>query len=198
MSLFRLDEQTELTQRCYRDILRALSRPGTVVQTRPAPDTAFSHLDMPSHLAAVCHTLLDEQVSAAHIGPQAEARLDEVVRSTGVRKVPLEEADYVLCDSVPELERMRSIKKGTLLAPEDGAMLFVLLEGELTGSGGVLRFFGPGVESFTDLPSSEALIRLMQRRSSVGFEYPMGFDVLVLGANGDMLGVPRTSEVVAI
>ena len=198
MSLFRLDEQTELTQRCYRDILQALSRPGSIVRTRPAPGSAFSHLDIPAHLAAVCHTLLDEQVTASHCGPKAEAWLEEVVRSTGVRKVPLEEADYVLCDSVPELERMRSIKKGTLLTPEDGAMLFVLLNDDPTGTGGTLRFSGPGVESFTDLPSGEGLVRLMQRRASVGFEYPMGFDILVLGADGDMLGAPRTSEVVAL
>jgi alpha-D-ribose 1-methylphosphonate 5-triphosphate synthase subunit PhnH len=192
MALFRSDDVTRITQHCFKTLLLALSRPGTIHPLNQPLESAFSHLSLPSSLSAVAHTILDEQVTLAPCSPDGEAWVEELASSTGTRRAPLAEADYVLGKSVPTLSKIRLIKQGTLLAPEDGATLLLWCDQEISGSAGTVRIAGPGIESSLLFRASGTLIRLFKKRMTVPFEYPMGFDIFVISAEG-ILGLPRTS-----
>ena len=192
MALYRFDDVTRITQQCFKAMLLALARPGTTHPLDEPPGTAFSHLSLPPPLCAVAHTILDEQVTLAPCSSNAEAWVEELVASTGSRRAPLAEADYVLDTSVPTLSQIRRIKQGTLLAPEDGAMLLVWSDQRIAGTAGTVRIAGPGIESSVLCQVSDTLLRLFKRRMAVHFEYPMGFDIFAVSPEG-ILGIPRTS-----
>jgi len=89
MSLFQIDPLTMITQRCYRSILGALSRPG-VLQNVDAwnashlRELSFSQAPLP--LVALTHTLMDEQVTLAVCGNEADSWSKEFAAATGCRK----------------------------------------------------------------------------------------------------------------
>ena len=192
MALFRLDDVTRITQQCFKAMLLALARPGTIHPLDQGLGKAFSHLSSPPSLCAVAHTVLDEQVTLAPCSSDADPWVEELVSCTGTRRAPLAEADYVLCKSVPTLSQIRLIKQGTLHAPEDGATLLVWSDQEISGTAGTVGIAGPGIESSVSIQVNDTLLGLFKRRMAVHFEYPMGFDVFVVGPEG-VLGLPRTS-----
>ena len=194
MALFRLDNLTLITQKCYRSMLFSLSRPGTVCQLDLPFGETFSHLSLPPPLSAIAYTILDEQVTIAPCNREADRWVGELVSCTGARKVPLEQADYVLAVSVPETSHLKSMKQGTLFDPEDAATLVIWLAQEISGTAGTVRISGPGVETSVLLTVSNGMLSLITRRLSVRFEYPMGFEIFVVGADGGLLGLPRTSK----
>jgi alpha-D-ribose 1-methylphosphonate 5-triphosphate synthase subunit PhnH len=113
---------------------------------------------------------------------------------TGAPSVPPEEADYVLCASIPGFDHMRALKTGDLLRPEDSATLLIWLGSEISGKRGVVRLSGPGVDSSYLLHVSDPLLQLIKTRGVFHFEYPMGFELFVVGVDGSLLGVPRTTS----
>jgi alpha-D-ribose 1-methylphosphonate 5-triphosphate synthase subunit PhnH len=193
MQLFRLDPLGQIAQQCFRSLLEALSRPGILIRLAfPEVPDCFPR-SLPLAMAAVGYTLLDEQVSVAACGSDADGWVDELRGMTSARRVPLSEADYVVSRSIPALGDMQDMKKGTLLDPECSATLVVWFDDDLPGTAGTLKVSGPGIEVSHAVAANAKLLHLVANLRSARAEYPMGLDTLVIDAGGRLLGLPRTA-----
>jgi len=195
MSLFRMDNEMLSTQKCYRAMLSALCMPGSLQKIDFAENETDFMFEVPPPVALMSRTLLDEQVSVAASGIESKLWLDEIITVTGARKASMDEADYIIASSVPQLAELRSVKQGTLLFPEDGATLIVWLDEEIKGTAGKVEISGPGVKNSATLHISSAMFSLLKRRGTIEFEYPLGFDLFAIGSKGFLMGLPRTSSV---
>ena len=175
------------TQRVFRVMLEALSRPGVAcgvpIAAADAPGNAW--------LTSVLLTLLDHETSFA---AAADRGTEEFVRArTNARVAPAATADFVLTDSdslVPAL--IRSLKRGSLSYPDDSATLIVdVLPDAYRQS---YRVAGPGIYAPHDvrlalLPEQCAAL------TEVDASYPCGIDVLLIDTAGDLIGLPRTTRI---
>ncbi|NTW37311.1 MAG: phosphonate C-P lyase system protein PhnH [Syntrophobacteraceae bacterium] len=193
MSLFRLDRQTLLTQQCYRQLLQALSRPGTLCMLPAGGMPDFERGSIPTAIALVMQTLCDERVTVGPCGTTAASWVADLTLYTGVRQAPVGCADYIVSDGVPTREILQTLKQGSLEAPEDSALVLVWLGSEIMGRDGVLDIRGPGVKDSTRVRVGRSLLQFAETRGSIPFEYPMGLDFLIIGKHGEILGLPRTS-----
>jgi len=198
MSLFRTDDKIFGTQKCYRTMLSALCTPGSPRKMDIAGNERGLISGVPSHVALISLTLLDEQVSVAAFGTGYGSWLEEIISATGAREASVSEADYIIASSVPKLKDLRSVKQGTLLSPEQGATLIIRLDEKIEGKAGTLEIRGPGIEDVTLLKAGPAVFSLMKHRSALEFEYPLGFDLFLVDSKGNLLGLPRTSSVKTI
>ncbi len=162
------------TRATFRALCGALSRPGTV-ESAPAP---ADH--------AVVATLVDHEVTAA----VDDTRLREALERAG-RLSPADPAEADVCHAagVPEWD-VRSLSRGTLVEPSEGATVVYRVDDVRSGTG--LTLSGPGVpgerRAAVDLPAAE-LERLAAAR-----EYPRGVDA-VFAAGDELLAVPRSTTV---
>jgi alpha-D-ribose 1-methylphosphonate 5-triphosphate synthase subunit PhnH len=153
------------TQRCFRGLLGAMSRPGTVHNVRPG-------------LPLVLATLVDHEVRLAEVGDPGWPAADFVLVRGG--------------DSGGELARAR---QGTLLDPALGATAVYEVEavGEgplalsLSGPG-----VGPAPRTLylSGVPASEIALWQATRSS-----FPLGVDVLLVDPAGWCAALPRSTTV---
>jgi alpha-D-ribose 1-methylphosphonate 5-triphosphate synthase subunit PhnH len=193
MSLFRLDGKTLVTQQCFRQLLRALSRPGTLCMLPPGGPPDPVRGCVPPFVALVVETLCDERVTLGPCDPAAASWVADLTLYTGVRQAAIESADYMLSDGAPCREILGRLKRGSLDAPEDSAFVIIWLGSEILGRDGILDIRGPGVKDSTKVWAGRSLLQFAEIRSSVAFEYPMGLDFVIIGNSGEILGLPRTS-----
>ena len=172
------------SQRVFRALLEALSRPGRLVELPEDGDG----------LDGLALTLLDGEVSF-HAPGAGGGFGERVARATGARLVPLPTADFAFFWS-GGAEGLKDMKRGTLEAPEEGATAVVLVE-RLSPEGGevVLELSGPGVPGMRTLGvdgftrgAAEAM-----RESRVG--YPLGVEVYLIDGAGRVAGLPRSTGV---
>jgi len=179
----RADPAVLRSQRVFRALLEAFSRPGSLVELPEKGDPA----------EAVALTLLDGEVSFR--APDAEGFEERVARATGASPAPIEEADFAFLPA-SGAQRLREMRRGTLEAPEDGATAVVIVE-RLSPEGGeaVLGLSGPGVPGERALGvdglSREAIEAVRESREG----YPLGVDVYLLDGAGRVVGLPRSTGI---
>lgn len=164
-------------QRAFRAMLLALSYPG-----RPFPLGAGNPR---AGLRRLAEALADEDV-----GVYAPSWLLEGLKPLRPRPVPLEEAELVFLE-VPEeaLRLLPRLHRGTPLAPETGATLFLPVRLDRGLEVGVR---GPGVlgeaRFRADLPPAFWEVR------AALLAYPLGVEVFLTDGRA-VIGLPRTAEV---
>ncbi len=173
-------------QACFRAVLDAMARPGTLVQTGegvapPAP------LDPAT--GAVLLSLVDDD-TPLWLDPAMQPAHDWIAFHCGAEfaDVPMRAA-FVLARTLPDLARL---SPGTHEQPETAATL-ILQVASLT-DGTRYRLRGPGLRTFSTLsvrglPDDFAAI---WQRNRAGF--PLGVD-LVLCAGGTLAALPRSVTV---
>jgi alpha-D-ribose 1-methylphosphonate 5-triphosphate synthase subunit PhnH len=175
------------TQRVFRVVLEALSRPGMAY----AVPVAAADAPRNPWLTSVLLTLLDHETSFA---ADADRGTEEFVRArTNARVGTAATADFVLTDSdslVPAL--IRSLKCGSLAYPDDSATLIVDVLPDADRRS--CRVAGPGMYAPHDVH-----LALMPEQcaalAEVNAQYPCGIDVLLIDAAGDLIGLPRTTRI---
>lgn len=195
------------TQKVYRVLLEAMSRPGKVCHI----EGIGQHLSLVRKewqtAASIALTLLDGEVGFCMLPEEAEL-VDYTISRTFCRKVEASEADYVFArgDADPEFVHnlMGQLKKGTLLAPETSATVILRVKDvmeceeptqvltDATDSGLVLT--GPGINGKRDLCVRGITSAWWQERAKSNAEYPLGLDWILYTADGKVVGLPRTTK----
>jgi alpha-D-ribose 1-methylphosphonate 5-triphosphate synthase subunit PhnH len=163
-------------QSCFRAVLRALSRPGEIV-------------DIAGELPAASAILLTLADASTAVSIEDTAR-DWLVFHTGARMAALADADFVVARTRPQLCLLRN---GTDDEPEDGATLILDVDGF---EGRPCRLTGPGIETETisHLPlDDEFFAEWAGQRKNL----PRGVDVL-LCAGRQVIGLPRSVKIEAL
>ncbi len=193
--MFTLTEEVLRVQKCYRTLLHVLSRPGTVARLDLTIEEKNRLGSVPSPLFLACECLLDERVVVSGLTERGRLWAEEVSRRIKVKLGDPEEADFVLSGIEVSASELLSLKRGDLLAPEQGATLFVYVEEGIKGEAGLLCFAGPGVLGRLNLGVSRAVLAWALRRRNLCFEYPMGFEAFLFDREGNVLGIPRACEI---
>ncbi len=177
------------SQRCFRALLEAMSRPGTIVvagEAAPAP--------LAPATAAVLLTLVDGDVplwldaAAASVWPWLRLHCDAVPAATSA------EARFVCALAAPSsgLPDLATLEAGSDAAPEDGAT--VVLQLPALGEGAAFRLSGPGIEDATTLRVRGLPPDFARRWADNHALYPRGVD-LVLCAGNRLCALPRSVRV---
>jgi alpha-D-ribose 1-methylphosphonate 5-triphosphate synthase subunit PhnH len=171
-------------QSCFRAVLRALSRPGEIVEIAGDLPRAAS---LSPAASAILLTLADASTAVSLEETQAR---DWLVFHAGARMAAVADADFVVARTRPRLSLLRN---GTDDEPEAGATLILELQGF---AGRRCRLTGPGIERETilPLPLDEDFFTEWAARNRL---HPRGVDIL-LCAGRQVMGLPRGTRIEAL
>ncbi|MDF2725369.1 MAG: phnH [Paenibacillus sp.] len=190
------------TQYAYRELLDAFAKPGQigdlscVVAHQPelAPKLAM--------LSCFAHVLLDGEVTFSVAMRENREQIETAIRKlTFCRLSALAEADYVFADGdAGEAEigpLAGELKLGSLIKPEDGATVFIRVDGFRGGEEGGCRLVlsGPGIPSTRSLSVQGLSGAWLELRARANEEYPLGIDIVLFEDNGRIAALPRTTVI---
>jgi alpha-D-ribose 1-methylphosphonate 5-triphosphate synthase subunit PhnH len=172
------------SQAVHRALILAFSFPGTPV---PIDTSRVPELGLPPVSAAIALTLLDQETTYSHAGP------DELAEYTGARRGAWDEAAFLFA-SQPEdwAAAFRTARRGTLADPQGGATVVGFAPAAASDP---WTASGPGLEHATtlNLPSGEWL----GLRNQACVEFPLGVDLLWARDDGTVVALPRSTRLVA-
>jgi alpha-D-ribose 1-methylphosphonate 5-triphosphate synthase subunit PhnH len=181
------------SQLAFRAVLDALARPGLparlpVPEARgvPLPPVVLPLLALADLGTGVCLLGADDVPERDWAGALSTA--------TSAPRVPLEGARLVGAAGPISGEEIRRLRRGTALAPEDGALLALAVAAL---AGGPRRWWlsGPGVPGRRAISPLGVPDEFLAARADAVAGYPAGIDVLLVAPDGGLLGLPRTTTI---
>ncbi len=166
-----------------------MSRPGTV--------GALPQSDLISGLwgsaLVVLQCLLDHEVTFCVEADEASPR-EQLLRRTGARTAPLDEATFVLADAAHATAAIQGAREGDLESPERSAT--VVVQVAAVGSGPLrVALSGPGIEAVTHLEvtglETAAFLALRERNGT----FPTGIDLVLVDSAGRVVCLPRSTRI---
>lgn len=181
------------TQATFRALLEAMARPGRIHRlpavARGAPANPW--------LAAALITLLDHEVSLA-VEPFAESEaLERFVRQrTSAARAAVDDADFVVAswDHLDPALPAR-LRRGSPAYPDESATLVLLVPtpDRSSDAGLWLALDGPGVPPDDRVPVAGLPAGFFEARNQA-VDYPRGFDLLLVDAEGRVVALPRSTR----
>lgn len=186
-------------QHSFRALMNGMAYPGTVrqLEVQNAPSHQFPYI---SNALATLITMLIDQATTFVVADEAEAELSHTIASeTHGKSVPVDVAQFIIIPmhAAPEyVERAIELaRSGSLLSPETGATIFIeceSIENANALSGTRVSVTGPGVESSNAFSVSR--VNWAHARARKNDEFPCGIDIVLVDPNGNLVAIPRTSE----
>lgn len=181
------------TQRIYRSMLDAIARPGKIctlpgLELRPPASLG-------SFAAGMAFTLLDSETSFTVVQDSGECQ--EYIRlNTGSEAVPVESAEFIFAQGGSDWAEISGINRGSLLSPEEGSTLVLMVERLARDGQGVrLTLNGPGINGSISLVATGLEPAILDRVSKLNQEFPLGVDVFLVDSAGSLAAMPRSSSV---
>ncbi len=184
------------SQRIFRALLAAFSRPGRIARLEPGDPAA------PFACArALARCLLDETVSYCVAGESPEARrLGEFLgRETRARPAGVEEADFLWIWGAGRgvLSRPR---RGTAEEPQQGATVVCCLgpgPASPTPERLRVRLSGPGIGAASGIaPEMDGIpLFVFEELAAVNAEFPLGVEAVFLQPEGALMAIPRSTRI---
>lgn len=190
------DDPVHDAQGVFRDVLRAMSRPGEVRETA-------ARIDSPAPLnlaaAAVCLALLDFETPLwIDGGGDTDVATAFLAFHTGApRAVEPDQADFVLIADGRALPALDTFRLGTDEAPETSATVIVQvadLAAASPGADGAWRLTGPGIDGAAGLRVAGLPDGIVDDLARNADRFPRGID-LILCAGRRIAALPRTTRV---
>lgn len=171
-------------QSVYRTLLDALSRPGTV-QTLP-------HTGFPSALLPAL-ALADLETGTHLLEDATSAWTPVLAVATGAPVQALPVAKYVTALRPMTTTELGSVAIGSALSPESGATVVCAVDSLIGGT--PVELTGPGIKKSTQIFPTGIDAEFWSTREQLVDGFPAGIDLLLIGLDGSMVAVPRTSRV---
>jgi phosphonate C-P lyase system protein PhnH len=190
------------SQELFRLLLKALSRPGTVLRT---PEWV-SQRTLPALTPII--SLVSHDVPFALIGSVTDGLDEALARATTGRLAPVTEAVFLAVIGGGS-EDLAEVRVGTPERPDNGCQIGVQVDGrflptpdptEATTNAAVasLTFRGPGVPGSSTIGFAATFDEVERLGSILGSRTPIlpcGFDLWLFDARDQLVGVPRTSRI---
>ena len=184
------DDSVHDSQRVFRALLDAMSRPGRIV-TPPAPPEIPAALHPAT--AAVCLALLDFETPLWLAGPDiAETRAWLAFHAGCPFAATLDQAAFALVTDARALPALDSFALGSDEMPERSTTLILQVDGLAAGRG--KRLSGPGIDGTALLAIDGATDSFWVERAAACALFPRGLDV-IFTAGPALAAVPRTTQV---
>jgi alpha-D-ribose 1-methylphosphonate 5-triphosphate synthase subunit PhnH len=180
------------TQRIYRLMLDAMARPGKVnflPELRLNPPSGLNQA-----AAAVALTLFDSETGFCVL-PSNQAINDYIMFNTSAAVCPVNLAEFIIVCGKEYHAQLRDVCSGTLLSPEKGATLIIMVDSLAADASGIkLQLSGPGIKDHSFLYISGLDKDNIQTISEMNQEYPLGVDIIYADNAGNVACVPRSSS----
>jgi len=172
-------------QSSFRAVLHALAHPGAIcaLPHAPAPPAPLNPA-----AAALALALCDADTPVWHDGGAAVT--DWLRFHTGAPPAASHDARFLIATSAPP--RLDGLAPGSDEAPQEGATLFIQVEGLAAAPG--WRLTGPGIETTAELCVTGLPAGFAGERSALAGLFPRGIDI-VLCAGDRIAGLPRTTRI---
>ncbi len=194
----RLSALEQESQRVFRRLLQAFSRPGRCVRIEPLdPQAPFAAA------LALGRCLLDEAVSCGVVGTAdtADGLRGLLLQETRVRTAEPEKADFLwVCGVENAAGWLARVCRGSAEAPQEGATVVCCLgsPGEVRAAQRLLvRLAGPGIESPAGIaPEMEGIpLAAWEELQAANAEFPRGVDTVFLQPEGRLMAIPRSTRI---
>lgn len=185
------------SQRSFRALLEAMSRPGTIVRL-PVPEYHSTPAGLLPHSLTVALTLCDTRVTLGWILPaSADEELWREYFTLNLSSPIVDEAhaDFVICAGGEFRSEFSTLRVGEPEYPEHGATAIVQVAGFHGAAATPLGLSGPGIDGATKLPIDGLDRRLVDARNTLCREYPIGIDLFFLAPSGEVASIPRSTIV---
>ena len=184
------DDSVHDSQRVFRALLDAMSRPGRVV-TPPVPPEIPAALHPAT--AAVCLALLDFETPLWLAGPDiAETRAWLAFHAGCPFAATPDQAAFALVTAVNALPPLDGFALGSDEMPERSTTLILQVDGLEAGRG--KRLSGPGIDGTALLAVEGPTDAFWVERAAACGLFPRGLDVIFIDGTA-LAALPRTTQV---
>ncbi|WP_413375520.1 phosphonate C-P lyase system protein PhnH [Alkalihalobacillus sp. 1P02AB] len=194
--MLKIDEVHDL-QRVFREILKGMSRPGTITNVLKADSDYKQHeypCSLPTWLTIL--TLLDSEVSYTVLSEETDEIKNKISAYTLAKYTEVAQADFIIvlkgCDESIIKRALSECKIGTLIDPDQAATW--VFEIESISSHRQLQLKGPGIKAVKDIEIA-GMSNIWKGRSEKVKEYPLGIDMIFADQYGNLVCIPRTTKV---
>jgi alpha-D-ribose 1-methylphosphonate 5-triphosphate synthase subunit PhnH len=145
-----------------------------------------------SVIMALCSVFMDNTVSFF----TDDAKLASEIREmTYAENGALEKADFVILRNADSIELIENVYRGSLVDPHQGATVII----EVSDFRGETRVIaeGPGIEGRLFCELSRFVANALDRKADLNMEYPSGFEMIFVNADGEIIAVPRRIKTVS-
>lgn len=179
-------------QGCFRALLEATARPGTIARLRLATPPA----SLPEAMAALALTLIDADTPVWLDARATSGTAPDWLRfHCGCRIVPrLEDAAFALVAGPAVMAELARLPAGTDEYPDRGATAVIAVSG--FGGGEALRLAGPGIAGEATLRVSGLPSGFVAARAANHRLFPRGVDHLLV-ARDAAVALPRSTILAA-
>jgi len=190
-----MDNGGRRTQKNYRSLLKAMSRPGRLFRLEAWG--AGSHFAV---AMAIGECLLDAEVSLCVVGNGGARTLrTALIGATQVRTESLETADFIFVGGSQSQGRVHLARRGRLEFPEEGATFVYCMDSQPAGASDRfrIRLTGPGIaEPGGIAPEMRGIpVEELQELKAVNADYPLGVDAFFVRPNGELMALPRSTRI---
>lgn len=195
------NEETHIVQRSFRSVLNAFARPGTVesVEALVKPESPLS-----PYWETLVRMFVDQAVTFNVANGARTDAAEWITLQTHAKSECPDQADFVLALGAEGEDQAKNVlahaKAGTLLEPELGATVVLncayvgaVPEEENQHGLYLVKVAGPGVKDTASFAVSNA--EWVSARAERADEYPCGIDLILLGENGNVVAIPRTTKI---
>jgi len=184
-------------QSAFRTVTRAFSFPGSCHSLAREAAGIDDDLGLAPSFLLVALMLLDSEVRFAVVDEQGVKHEQLISRLTYSRAVGIPEADYIFIpgSATDALPTFLAARGGNLVNPEQGATIILGADSfNLDAGKSHLSLSGPGIKTQTRM-SVARHPSWIQARTEKNREFPLGVDILLLSADGQLAALPRTTRI---
>lgn len=175
------------SQKVFRLILEAVSNPARIVNISEYAEKLFG--DQPAFLA-VAVTLLDNEVSFNTC--ENYSLSDEIALLTLAKREKNESADFVFVCNPDNIKNVvERAKYGTLADPHKSATIIIKNDDAPVCR---LTFSGPGIDGQIKVRATQTIKNTIVLRDAQNYEYPQGIDFIFISRVGELLAIPRLTQ----
>ncbi|THB65996.1 MAG: phosphonate C-P lyase system protein PhnH [Spirochaetaceae bacterium] len=182
------------TQQIFRKLVNAFSFPGSKLSISNEVSGIEIKTLVSKPIIGLLLTILDSEVSFHISGEQLDLAVAEqqISQLTGARNVQLEEANFcILLSSNSMVADWSSIPEGNLEEPHLGATIII----ETEWASREWEISGPGIQSSKKVDLGKQSDQWIPLRNEKNREFPLGVDVILVGKEGDIVALPRTTVI---
>lgn len=180
----------------YRLLIHANSYPGNVYSIQEF--ISNNSIDVPFFEPTLLfvYMLLDAEVTFAVVGDKDKEATHLISRLTFAKEIDIESADFIfILSTASETETEQAVKYakiGTLIDPHNAATIICEVDSVTSGNEEIL--YGPGIsgEKRVSLNMFKEWKKLRYKKN---IEYPLGIEMYLIDKFGDILALPRTTQV---
>lgn len=182
-------------QNSYRKLLDSMAKPGRINNIKEEVDKLEVHSKLSKELMLLADVLLNLE-SSFYI---KELEFQHYIKLHTFAKVEkVEEAEFIFVDRKNYSEEefrdlLEKVRIGTLQDPHLGGTLIVKVEKITEDS--ILSLKGPGIKDKKYLGIVGLSREFIEKREEINSEFPMGVDMIFVDNSGNLVCIPRTTEV---